>query len=89
MVFTRRDFARCALGHAGGTVAAGVGAVTAYGLSLWAMTVAPVALVAALRETSIVFGMGIAAVVLKERVGLSRLAAAALIAAGAAALRLA
>ena len=65
------------------------GSVTAYALSLWAMTVAPVAVVAALRETSIVFAMGIAAVALKEKIGFSRIVAAALIAAGAAALRLA
>ena len=52
------------------------------------MTHAPVAVVAALRETSILFGMAIAGLVLHERIGPARLAAAALIVAGAASLRL-
>jgi drug/metabolite transporter (DMT)-like permease len=39
-----------------------------YGLALWAMTQAPIALVAALRETSVIFGILIAAVFLKEHV---------------------
>jgi drug/metabolite transporter (DMT)-like permease len=51
------------------------------------MTRAPIATVAALRETSIVFGMAISALVLGERVGFSRLAAGAVIALGAATLR--
>ncbi len=71
-----------------GAVAA-AGMMSSYGLALWAMTLAPVALVAALRETSIVFATIVSAVVLKERVSWRRLVATALIAAGAAALRLA
>jgi drug/metabolite transporter (DMT)-like permease len=67
----------------------GIGNLGSYGLALWAMTRAPVAVVAALRETSILFGMAIAALLLGERVGPARLAAAALIVAGAASLRLA
>ncbi len=63
--------------------------VGSYALSLWAMTQAPIAAVAALRETSILFGVGIAALVLRETPTRTRLAGAALIAAGAAALRLA
>ena len=35
--------------------------IASYGLALWAMTRAPIAIVAALRETSIVFGVLIAA----------------------------
>ncbi|MFO1143793.1 MAG: EamA family transporter [Amaricoccus sp.] len=70
-------------------LAGGLGNLGSYGLALWAMTHAPVAVVAALRETSILFGMAIAALVLGERVGRARLAAAALIVAGAASLRLA
>ena len=62
--------------------------LASYGLALWAMTRAPVATTAALRETSILFGMLISAGFLKERVGLSRMAAGAVIALGAAALRL-
>jgi drug/metabolite transporter (DMT)-like permease len=60
-----------------------------YALALWAMTQAPIAAVAALRETSILFGVAIAAIVLRERPTPARLAGAALIAAGAVALRLA
>lgn len=70
-------------------LAGGLGNLGSYGLALWAMTHAPVAVVAALRETSILFGMAIAGLVLHERIGPARLAAAALIVAGAASLRLA
>jgi len=67
-------------------LAGGVGTVSSYGLALWAMTIAPVALVAALRETSILFAAVISALVLKERVTPMRIASAVLIAAGAATL---
>lgn len=59
-----------------------------YGLALWAMTQAPLAVVAALRETSILFGAFIAFVLLKEKVVGLRIAALG-IAAGAVLLRLA
>jgi len=67
----------------------GIGNLGSYGLALWAMTQAPVAMVAALRETSILFGMAIAGLVLHEGIGPARLACAALIVAGAVSLRLA
>jgi drug/metabolite transporter (DMT)-like permease len=67
----------------------GLGNIGSYGLALWAMTAAPVALVAALRETSILFGMAIAALVLGERITGGRLVAGALIVLGAVGLRLA
>src|SRR5690606_4998986 len=35
----------------------GVGTTTSYGIALWAMTLAPVAIIAALRETSILFAL--------------------------------
>jgi drug/metabolite transporter (DMT)-like permease len=54
-----------------------------YAIALWAMTRAPVALVAALRETSVIFGTVLAAVVLKEKFGGARYAAALLVCAGA------
>jgi drug/metabolite transporter (DMT)-like permease len=60
-----------------------------YSTTLWAMTLAPVAVVAALRETSILFALLISSVVLKERVGRRRLALACAIAGGVMALRLA
>lgn len=66
----------------------GLASVGSYGIALWAMTRAPVAAVAALRETSILFATAIAAFTLRERIGRTRLAAVALIACGAAAMRL-
>lgn len=72
-------------------VGLGGGACTlgSYTLALWAMTRAPIAAVSALRETSILFGVALAALLLHERPGGTRLAGIFLIAAGAAALRLA
>ncbi|WP_347265985.1 DMT family transporter [Paracoccus sp. (in: a-proteobacteria)] len=67
----------------------GIGTSASYGLALWAMTLAPVAMVSALRETSILFGAAISGLILRETVGRARIAAACLIAAGAMALRLA
>jgi drug/metabolite transporter (DMT)-like permease len=66
----------------------GAGTLTAYGLVLWAMAQAPIALVAALRETSIVFAALIGALLLHERLHRSRLIALALICAGAVAIKL-
>lgn len=56
--------------------------VGAYGIVLWAMTVAPVAAVAALREVSIVFAALLGTFVLKEPMGRWRAAGAVLVAAG-------
>jgi len=87
---TRRSaFLRYALANLHFGIAGGIGALASYGLALWAMTLAPVALVAALRETSILFAMLIAALGLKEQMGRPRLIAAGLITLGAVALRLA
>ncbi len=67
----------------------GIGTTASYGLALWAMTMAPIAVVAALRETSILFGTLIAGIVLRERIAARRILCACMIAAGAAILRLA
>ncbi len=67
----------------------GAGTLGAYGLALWAMTVAPLAAVAALRETSILFAALIARFFLAERIGSKRALAIAAIAAGAVLMRLA
>jgi drug/metabolite transporter (DMT)-like permease len=69
-------------------LAAGAGAMSSYGLALWAMTRSPVALVAALRETSIVFAALLSLLVLKERITPRRAMATLAIAAGVVALRL-
>jgi len=63
--------------------------LAAYSLVLWAMTKAPIAMVAALRETAILFGTAISVFVLKERHGYSRPIAAGVILAGVVALKLA
>ncbi|PQZ46959.1 EamA family transporter [Ochrobactrum sp. MYb15] len=67
----------------------GLGTLGSYGLALWAMTMAPIAVVAALRETAILFGVLISVFILKEKVGLPRFLAAGLIVLGAITLRLA
>lgn len=63
---------------------AGMLSLVTYGLALWAYRLGDVPRLAALRETSILFGVLIAWLVLKEQVGKARLAGATLIAAGAA-----
>lgn len=63
--------------------------VAAYAIVLWAMTRAPVAAVAALRETSVLFAAIIGTVLLKEGFGYARLAGALTVVAGVAALKLA
>ncbi|MCP1633898.1 EamA family transporter [Kerstersia gyiorum] len=67
----------------------GAGTLVSYGVALWAMTQAPVAMVSALRETSILFGVLISGLILKEHIGRQRLIAVAVIALGAGVLRLA
>ena len=69
-------------------IAGGAASLAAYGIALWAMTRAPVAVVAALREVSVLFAAGIGALVLKEGFGWRRMAGAAAVVAGIAALRL-
>ncbi|MGA8693724.1 MAG: EamA family transporter [Xanthobacteraceae bacterium] len=59
-----------------------------YGIVLWAMTLAPIALVASLRETSVLFGAIIAVLVLKEPLRTARVAAAVLIVCGLVLIRL-
>jgi drug/metabolite transporter (DMT)-like permease len=53
-----------------------------YGTALWAMTKAPIGLVGALREVSVLFAAAIGAAVLKERFGAARWIAATTIVAG-------
>jgi drug/metabolite transporter (DMT)-like permease len=62
---------------AGPGLAGGAMSLASYWIAIWAMTVAPIALVAALRETSVLFAVVIAVVVLKEPFGPVRAAAAA------------
>ena len=81
-VFTSlRPLARTAALGGGGTLAA-------YALVLWAMGHAPIASVAALRESSIVFAALIGVLFLRERISRARVMAIALVCAGAACIKL-
>ena len=70
------------------SLAGGACAVGAYAIALWAMTLAPVALVAALRETSVIFAAVIAFVIFKEKMTGPRVAATCAVLAGLVALRI-
>lgn len=70
-------------GFAGGALQ-----VLSYGIAIWAMTAAPIAIVATLRETSVLFGAAIAVVVLKEPLRAARIVAAFLIVCGLILIRL-
>lgn len=63
--------------------------LASYALALWAMTRAPIALVAALRETAVIFGVLIAALVLHERITRIRYLSILIVTAGAATIKLA
>ena len=67
----------------------GLGTLVSYGLALYAMTQAPVAVVAALRETSILFSAVISWLILKEHITVVRCVSVCVIAIGAITLRLA
>lgn len=62
--------------------------MVSYGIAIWAMTVAPIALVSAVRETSVLFGSVFAVVFLKEPLRANRVVAALMIVAGLALIRL-
>ncbi len=66
----------------------GICSVTAYGVSLWAITKAPIAEVTALRETAVVFGAIMAVIFLKEKMTPARIAAVVFVVCGAAALKM-
>ena len=63
-------------------LAGGVLSLCAYWLVIWALTLGPMAPVAALRETSVIFAAIISVVVLRERFGIWRLAAAGAVTVG-------
>jgi drug/metabolite transporter (DMT)-like permease len=66
---------------------AGIASLLAYWIVIWAMTQAPLALVSALRETSVVFAVLFGVLVLKEKLDPVRLAAIATTLVGAVMLR--
>jgi drug/metabolite transporter (DMT)-like permease len=69
-------------------LAAGALSLASYGIVVWAMTRAPIALVAALRETSVLFAMLIGVFWMGERAGRAKLAAGLAILAGIVLMRL-
>ena len=83
---------RPVLAHVGKTwkrgLFGGAGSVASYGLALYAMTKAPIAAVAALRETSIFFALLISVFILKEKASPWRYVAGGIIAAGALVMKL-
>lgn len=78
--YLARHWARAGLG--------GAFTLGSYGIALWAMAQAPVALVAALREVSVVFAAGLGALFLGERFTRRRALATATVLVGLVALRL-
>lgn len=66
----------------------GFASFTAYSLVIWAFTMAPIALVSALRETSIVFALLLGVFVLKERLDLVKVFATVLTMIGVGMLRI-
>ena len=66
----------------------GAFAVVAYAIALWAMTRAPIAAVAALRETSVIFAAVLGTWLLKEPFGRARVAGAVAVVAGVIALKI-
>lgn len=100
MIFAALPFCTLALARRGGAlvpllrtdglrgVAGGLVAMASYGIVIWAVARAPAAPVAALRETSIVFGALIATFALREGFGRRRFVAALFVAGGAAGLQL-
>ena len=70
------------------SVLGGLVGAAAYGIVIWAMSVAPIALVVSLRETSVLIAAAIGALILKEGFGPRRVASAVVIVAGAALIKL-
>ncbi|MBI3368693.1 MAG: EamA family transporter [Burkholderiales bacterium] len=95
LVWTRRDTAGrgaiLAYARQRWPIAAlgGAASIGSYAIALWAMTRAPVASVAALRETSVLFAALLGSWLLKERFGAQRAIGTVVIVAGVMALRLA
>jgi phosphonate utilization associated putative membrane protein len=83
----RRDILRYARRRWPLALLGGSASIASYAIALWAMTRAPVASVAALRETSVLFGALLGTLLLKERFGLQRAVGTGVIVGGVMALR--
>jgi drug/metabolite transporter (DMT)-like permease len=80
LAYARTRWPKAALG--------GAASIGSYAVALWAMTQAPVASVAALRETSVLFAALLGTWLLKEKFGWQRAAGTAVVVGGVMALRL-
>ncbi|CAD5373450.1 Phosphonate utilization associated membrane protein [Rubrivivax sp. A210] len=80
LAYARGRWPKAALG--------GAASIGSYAIALWAMTQAPVASVAALRETSVLFAALLGCWLLKERFGLQRAIGTLVVVVGVMALRL-
>jgi drug/metabolite transporter (DMT)-like permease len=87
LVFFREQVAEKERGFWIRALFAGALSIASYGIALWAMTRAPIGLVAALRETSVLFAAILGAIVFGERFGPKRWAALILIVIGIGLLR--
>lgn len=83
----RGEAVRYMVGRAKVAVGGTAASLGSYAIALWAMTQAPVALVAALRETSVIFAAVIGTLLLGERFGWARAAGTGLVVAGVMTLR--
>ena len=81
-VSRRAALARHLAARMGKSAAGGALQLTAYGLVVWALALAPMAAVSALRETSVLFAAIIGVKLLGEPLGTRRITAAALVATG-------
>lgn len=70
-------------------ISGGLCGLASYGIAIWAMTKAPIALVEALRETAVIFGIFLAAIFLGEKLTIRRIVAAILVTSGAIVVKLA
>jgi phosphonate utilization associated putative membrane protein len=84
----RREMLRYARGRWPIATLGGAASIGSYAIALWAMTRAPVASVAALRETSVLFAAVLGVWLLKERFGLQRALGTLVLVAGVIALRI-
>ncbi len=85
----RREIVAYARGRWPKAALGGAASIGSYAIALWAMTKAPVASVAALRETSVLFAALLGTWLLKEKFGLQRALGTAVVVAGVIGLRLA
>ena len=84
----RRDIVAYARGRWPVAMAGGAASLGSYAIALWAMTQAPVASVAALRETSVLFAALLGTWLLKEKFGLQRMLGTLVVVGGVLSLRL-